>query len=113
MDVDEDGVPIPAVPRPKKTLSRRHLAFLSPRLGVLNNIPQTVSRLPKGRPDPSQDPSLTFAYASQVPFELRVEIFRAFIVCVHNHVVTDLRVKALTDRSDSVAAYCSNDEQNQ
>ena len=42
MDVDDDGVPIPAVPRPKKTLSRRHLAFLSPRLGVLNNIPQTV-----------------------------------------------------------------------
>jgi hypothetical protein len=43
MDVDEEGVPIPAPPRPKKTLSRRHLAFLSPRLGVLNNIPQTVS----------------------------------------------------------------------
>ena len=43
MDVDEDGVPVPTIPRPKKTLSRRHLAFLSPRLGVLNNIPQTVS----------------------------------------------------------------------
>jgi len=46
MDVDEEGVPIPSIPRPKKTLSRRHLAYLSPRLGVLNNIPQTVSTFP-------------------------------------------------------------------
>ena len=52
MDVDDDGVPIPAPPRPKKTLSRRHLAFLSPRLGVLNNIPQTVSHPPSSELSP-------------------------------------------------------------
>lgn len=44
---------------PGSTLNARQLAFLSPRLGVLNNIPFTI------------------------PFELRVEIFRQFIYRDH------------------------------
>lgn len=53
MTVDEDGFQV-AAPRPppapqrsvggaRRNLSKRQLAFLSPKLGVLNNIPQTVS----------------------------------------------------------------------
>ncbi|CED85201.1 E3 ubiquitin protein ligase [Phaffia rhodozyma] len=59
MDVDPDpnttGPPVGIRSFAKKMMTKRRMAFLSPRLGVLNNIPQTI------------------------PFELRVEIFRAFI----------------------------------
>jgi ubiquitin-protein ligase E3 C len=47
--------------------SKRSIAFLSPRLGVLNNIP--------------------FA----IPFEARVNIFRSFIVNDKRNIGTDIR----------------------
>ena len=48
-------------------VSKRSLAFLSPRLGVLNNIP--------------------FA----IPFEARVSIFRSFVVNDKRSIGTDIR----------------------
>lgn len=46
MDVDATDGGAPTIQslaaRRRKGISKRKLAFLSPRLGVLNNIPQTV-----------------------------------------------------------------------
>lgn len=64
--------------RRRRGVSKRKLAFLSPRLGVLNNIPQTVRIVP---PSLSRIETLTLHLfvGRQIPFEVRVEIFRAFI----------------------------------
>lgn len=54
MDEDE-SVGTPRYVRSRQRFSRRTMAFLSPRLGLLNNLPMTV------------------------PFQTRAEVFRGFI----------------------------------
>ncbi|KAI9443566.1 HECT-domain-containing protein [Lactarius indigo] len=64
---EQQFVPLLPVPGPSRRVSKRSLAFLSPRLGVLNNIP--------------------FA----IPFEARVNIFRSFVVNDKRNFRTDIR----------------------
>lgn len=83
MDVDVAAGGAPTIQslaaRRRKGISKRKLAFLSPRLGVLNNIPQTV-RPSFVSPTAGYMHAATDALPSpQIPFEVRVEIFRAFI----------------------------------
>ena len=54
-------------PTRSRPISKRSIAFLSPRLGVLNNIP--------------------FA----IPFEARVNIFRSFVVNDKRSIGSDIR----------------------
>ncbi|KAH8980602.1 HECT-domain-containing protein [Lactarius hatsudake] len=65
--VGEEEQFVPPVPGPSRRVSKRSLAFLSPRLGVLNNIP--------------------FA----IPFEARVNIFRSFVVNDKRNFRPDIR----------------------